>query len=78
MNTNSNRKAMKEFMPYEMSFLEREQQGLLRGRAQGMTKGTEDVAINLFKLGMELTFIQSATHIPIDRIKQLFQDTGVS
>ena len=29
----SNRKAMKEFMPYEMSFLEREQQGLLRGRA---------------------------------------------
>ena len=74
----SNRKAMKEFMPYEMSLLEREQQGLLRGRAQGMTKGTEDVAINLFKLGMDLTFIQSATHIPIDRIKQLFQDTGVS
>ena len=43
-----------------------------------MTKGTEDVAINLFKLGMDLTFIQSATHIPIDRIKQLVKDTGVS
>ena len=29
-------------MTYEMSLLEREQQGLLRGRAEGMTKSTED------------------------------------
>ena len=74
----SNRKAMKEFMTYEMSLLEREQQGLLRGRAEGMTKGTEEVAVNLFKLGMDLAFIQSATHLPIERIKQLVKDTSVS
>lgn len=73
----SNRKAMKEFMPYEMSLLEREQQGLLRGRAEGITKGTEEVAINLFKLGMDLAFIQSATHLSIERIKQLVKDTSV-
>lgn len=53
---------MKEFTTYEMSLLEREQQGLLRGRAEGMTKSPEDVAINIFKFGMDLAFIQFRTH----------------
>ena len=43
-----------------------------------MTKSTEDIAINLFKLGMDLDFIQSATKLPIDRIKELVRDTDVS
>ncbi len=75
----SNRKAMKEFMTYEMSLLESrmegEQQGLLRGLAEGeaigFTKGTEDVARNMIKLGLDFSVIQSVTHLSIERIKEL-------
>ena len=44
----SNRRAMKDFMTYEMSLIESRMEGLLRGREKGMVKGTEDVAVNLF------------------------------
>ena len=68
----SNRKAMKEFMTYEMSLLEREQQGLLRGKEEGRTEEKESIATNMIKLGLDFSVIQSTTNLPIERIKELF------
>ncbi len=68
----SNRKAMKEFMTYEMTLLENrmeaEQQGLLRGREEEK----ESIATNMIKLGLDFSVIQATTKLPIERIKELF------
>ena len=62
-NAKFNRRAMKEFMTYEMTLLERERQGI--------EKGIEQVALNLSKMKMSLEEIHKATNLPIERIKEL-------
>ena len=71
----SNRKAMKEFMTYQMALLEERLQGEQRGRAQsielGRTEGTESVAIKLIRRGRPLEEIQEDTGLSIQRIHEL-------
>jgi predicted transposase/invertase (TIGR01784 family) len=71
----SNRKAMKEFMTYEMALIEERLEGELRGRAQGIelgrTEGTESVAIKLIRRGRPLQEIQEDTGVPMQRLEQL-------
>ena len=61
----SNRKAMKEFMTYQMALLESEMTGEQRGRAQGIelgrTEGTESVAIKLIRRGRPIQEIHEDT-----------------
>ena len=74
----SNRKAMKEFMTYQMALLEERLQGEQRGRAQGIelgrTEGTESVAIKLIRRGRPLQEIHEDTGLPIQRLEQLAND----
>ena len=74
----SNRKAMKEFMTYQMALLESEMTGEQRGRAQGIelgrTEGTESVAIKLIRRGRPLQEIHEDTGLPIQRLEQLAND----
>ena len=70
----SNRKAMKEFMTYEMALLESEMTGEQRGIQIGRTEGTEAVAIKLIHMGLKLADIQKATDLPIQRLEQLAID----
>ena len=67
----SNRKAMKEFMTYEMSLLESrmegEQQGLLRGR----TERNEAIATKMLLKDKSFEEIHEFTELPIERIKEL-------
>lgn len=71
----SNRKAMKEFMTYQMALIEERLEGELRGRAQGIelgrTEGTESVAIKLIRRGRPLQEIQEDTGVPMQRLEQL-------
>ena len=66
----SNRKAMKEFMTYEMALLEER----MEGEQQGLNKGIESVAIKLIHMGLSFTDIQKATDLPIHRLEQLAHD----
>ena len=76
----SNRKAMKEFMTYEMALIESEMTGEQRGRAQGIelgrTEGTESVAIKLIRMGLKFADIQKATDLPIHRLEQLAKNAN--
>ena len=71
----SNRKAMKEFMTYQMALLEERMEGEQRGLAQGIklgrTEGTESVAIKLIRRGRPLIEIHEDTGLPIQRLEQL-------
>ena len=74
----SNRKAMKEFMTYEMALLEErlqgEQQGEQRGIQIGRTEGTEAVAIKMLRKGKSFDEVQEFTDLPIQRLEQLAID----
>ena len=71
----SNRKAMKEFMTYEMALLEErlqgEQQGEQRGIQIGRTEGTEAVAIKMLRKGKSFDEVQEFTDLPFQRLEQL-------
>ena len=71
----SNRKAMKEFMTYEMSLLESrmegEQRGLLLGLQQGRNQEKESVALKMLRKGSSIDDIREMTELPIERIKEL-------
>ena len=70
----SNRRAMKEFMTYEMALLEERLQGEQRGIQIGRTEGTEAVAIKLIRRGRPLQEIHEDTGLPIQRLEQLAND----
>ena len=74
----SNRKAMKEFMTYQMALLESEMTGEQRGLAQGIelgrTEGTESVAIKMLRKGKSFEEIQEFTDLPLQRLEQLAHD----
>ena len=74
----SNRKAMKEFMTYEMALLEErlqgEQQGEQRGIQIGRTEGTEAVAIKMLRKGKSFDEVQEFTDLPFQRLEQLAID----
>ena len=74
----SNRKAMKEFMTYQMALLESEMIGEQRGLAQGIelgrTEGTESVAIKMLRKGKSFEEIQEFTDLPLQRLEQLAND----
>ena len=70
----SNRRAMKEFMTYEMALLEERLQGEQRGIQIGRTEGTEAVAIKLIRRGRPLQEIHEDTGLPIQRLEQLAID----
>ena len=55
--------AVKEFMTYEMTLLEREMEGEI--------KAVEKIAITLLEMGMSFETIQQATKLSIQRIKEL-------
>lgn len=71
----SNRKAMKEFMTYEMSLLESrmegEQRGLLQGLQQGRNQEKESVALKMLHKGSSIDEIHDLTDLPIERIKEI-------
>ena len=66
----SNRKAMKEFMTYEMALLESEMTGEQRGRA----KERESVAIKMLRKGKSFDEVHEFTDLPFERLKQLAHD----
>ena len=70
----SNRKAMKEFMTYEMALLESEMTGEQRGIQLGRTEGTEAVAIKLIRRGRPLDEIHEDTGLSLQRLEQLVND----
>ena len=59
----SNRKAMKEFMTYEMTLLE--------SRKEGSVKKAEDIALKLIRRGDSIKDIHEITELTIDHIKKL-------
>ena len=70
----SNRKAMKEFMTYQMALLEERLQGEQRGIQIGRTEGTEAVAIKLIRRGRPLDEIHEDTGLSLQRLEQLAVD----
>lgn len=66
----SNRKAMKEFMTYEMALLESEMTGEQRGRA----KERESVAIKMLRKGKSFDEVHEFTDLPFERLEQLAHD----
>ena len=70
----SNRKAMKEFMTYQMALLEERLQGEQRGIQIGRTEGTEAVAIRLMRRGRPLDEIHEDTGLSLQRLEQLAVD----
>ena len=66
----SNRKAMKEFMTYQMALLEERMEGEQLGR----TKERESVAIKLIRRGRPLQEIHEDTGVSIQRLEQLAHD----
>ena len=67
----SNRKAMKEFMTYEMALLESEMTGEQRGIQIGRTEGTD---IKLIRRGRPLDEIHEDTGLSLQRLEQLVND----
>ena len=67
----SNRKAMKEFMTYEMALLESEMTGEQRGLKRGFTEGTESVAVKMLRKGKSFEEVQEFTDLTIQRLEQL-------
>ena len=67
----SNRKAMKEFMTYEMSLLESRMEGEQRGLLQGRDQEKESVALKMIRKDKSIDEIQEITELPIERIKEL-------
>lgn len=63
----SNRKAMKEFMTYEMTLLE--------SRQEGSIKKAEDIALKLIHRGDSIQDIHEITELTIDHIKKLAEQT---
>ncbi|MBO4780027.1 MAG: Rpn family recombination-promoting nuclease/putative transposase [Selenomonadaceae bacterium] len=78
----SNRKAMKEFMTYQMALIEERLEGEQRGRAQGIelgrTEGTESVAIKLIRRGRPFQEIHEDTGLPMQRIRELAKTSLIS
>ncbi|MBQ3443112.1 MAG: Rpn family recombination-promoting nuclease/putative transposase, partial [Selenomonadaceae bacterium] len=70
----SNRKAMKEFMTYEMALLEERLQGEQRGRQIGRTEGTEAIAIKMLRKGKSFDEVHEFTDLPLHRLEQLAND----
>ena len=70
----SNRKAMKEFMTYEMALLEER----LVGEQQGLNKGIESVAIKMLRKGKSFDEVHEFTDLPIPRLEQLATDNHFS
>ena len=68
----SNRKAMKEFMTYEMALLESRIEGEQRGRKEER----ESVALNMLRSGMSIEKIEEFTKLSIERIKELAKNVG--
>ena len=58
-------------MTYEMTLLESRMEGFQRGQAEGRTESTEKVAINMIRLGMDFSVIQTLTNLSIERIEEL-------
>ena len=56
-------------------FDEREQKGVEKGIEKGIEKGKIEgkieTAIRMLKLGAELAFVQKATELPLEKIKEL-------
>ena len=67
----SNRKAMKEFMTYEMSLLESRMEGEQRGLLRGRTERDEAIAIKMLRKDKSFEEIHEFTDLPLERIKQL-------
>ena len=67
----SNRKAMKDFMTYEMSLLESRMEGEQRGLLQGRDQEKESVALKMIRKDKSIDEIQEITELPIERIKEL-------
>ena len=72
----SNRKAMKEFMIYEMTLFKERLQGEQRGIQIGRTVGTKTISIKMFRKGKSFDEIQEFTDLPIQRLEQLAIDNG--
>ena len=84
----SNRKAMKEFMTYEMTLLESrmegEQRGFQRGQAEGRAKGQaegqakekEAFALKMLRKGSSFEAIHEMTELPFRRIEELAKQQG--
>ena len=70
----SNRKAMKEFMTYEMALLEERLQGEQRGIQIGRTEGTEAIAMKMLRKGKSFEEVQEFTDLPFKRLEQLAID----
>ncbi|MBQ3443236.1 MAG: hypothetical protein IJG33_08325 [Selenomonadaceae bacterium] len=66
----SNRKAMKEFMTYQMALLEEHLKDEQRGRA----KERESVAIKMIRKGKSFDEVHEFTDLPIPRLEQLAND----
>ena len=70
----SNRKAMKEFMTYEMALLEERLEGEQQGLKRGFTEGIETIAVKMLRKGKSFDEVQEFTDLPIPRLEQLAHD----
>ncbi len=66
----SNKKAMKEFMTFEMSLLKSRMEGEQRGLLQGRNQEKEFVALKMIRKGSSIDDILEITELHIEHIKQ--------
>ena len=65
--------AVKEFMTYEMTLLEKRMEGKTEGKIEAM----EDVAMTLLEMGTKFEKIQHITKLSMQRIKELAEKVTI-
>ncbi len=62
---------------YNQGWMKGEAEGKAEGKTEGKTEGQKEMAINLLKMGIDLSLIAQASHLPEAEIKRLINSKEV-